>query len=150
MNSNFSIRKKFVLVMNSNFFNLQQNFAFDESIFQCDLGESLGLTRSCYLCSHYTLKTLRIDSDIDYKNFSSKQNEIEFWCWEILKTIEEKEGQKLEIFIKSLGGEETKKGCELYAEYYMPINPSLHFIQQTVDISAFTEQFLNSTNLTLY
>ena len=136
--------------MNSNFFNLQQNIAFDESIFQCELGESLGLTRSCYLCSHYQLKSLRIDSDKDSKNFSSNENKLEFWCWKVLKSIEEREGQNLEIFIKCLGANETKNGCELYAEYYLPINPSLHFIQQTVNISAFTEQFLNSKNLTLY
>ena len=133
--------------MNSNFFNLQQNFAFDESIFQCDLGESLGLTRPCYLCSHYISKTLRIDADIDSKNFSSKENKFEFWCWKVLHAIEEREGQMLEIFIKCLGVEETKNGCQLYAEYFMPINPTRRFIQQTVNISDFTEQFLNSSNI---
>ena len=133
--------------MNSNFFNLQQNFAFDEAIFQCDLGESLGLTRPCYLCSHYILKTLRIDADIDSENFSSKENKFELWCWKVLHAIEEREGQMLEIFIKCLGVEETKNGCQLYAEYFMPINPTRRFIQQTVNISDFTEQFLNSSNL---
>ena len=133
--------------MNSNFFNLQQNFAFDESIFQCELGESLGLTRSCYLCSHYQLKTLRIDSDIDSINFSSKENKFEFWCWKIFERIQEREGQKLEIFIKCIGAKETKKGCQLYAEYYVPINPTRHFVQQTVNITAFTEHFLNSSDL---
>ena len=85
--------------MNSNFFNLQQNFAFEEAVFQCELGESLGLTRSCYLCSHYVLKSLTIDFDIACKNFSSKENKLELWCWKLLETIEEREGQYLEIFL---------------------------------------------------
>ena len=133
--------------MNSNFFNLQQNCTFEEAVFQCELGESLGLTRSCYLCSHYVLKSLTIDFDIDCKTLSSKENKLELWSWKLLESIEEREGQNLEIFIKTLGAKATRSGYELYSEYFIPINPAVPFIQHTVNISHFTEQFYDSSTL---
>ena len=137
-------KKSCFIKMNSNFFNVSDIFAFEEAIFQCQLGLSLGLTRPCYLCSHYVQKSFRIEND---RLKLSREEMVEYCCWKILQGIERREGHNREIFIVSLGSETTRRGFQLYAEYFIQINPVVRFIQQPVNICNFTSKFLESTNI---
>ena len=126
----------------SNFFNLMEILDFEEAEFQCQLGESLGFTRQCYLCSHFTRHSIRLgdcDSTCICHDFNNKEDLVTHWCWKLFLGIEQREGRENNIFVSSLGIDEEKK--ELFAEYLIPVSPVTIFLLEPVDYPSFTKHF---------
>ena len=136
--------------MRKTIFNLVGQHAFEEQIFQCQLSESLGLVRRCFICDHYIKLSVRLadcDDTCECHDFVSKTQLIRHYCCKIFDEIE----SQLEpgpFFILELGLTKDQNGTLIFAEYLTPLKTSSFFTQPTV-LTQFYDSFQDCGNTRL-
>ena len=133
--------------MNSNFYNISCFQDFEEALFQCDLGESLGFSRRCYICDNYDHRTLEIPDCLEScwcHTTGSKIEVINHLCCKIFEEIQIKEVEPKEIFIYKLGLHENSK--KLFVSYFSPFETVLSFTEQPFYMQYFTDYFHYTIN----
>lgn len=131
--------------MKNNFFNLCGIREFDESIFQCQLAESLGIIRRCFLCSNYNHHTIRIsdcDDSCSCRRFNCRTERINHYCHKLFQAIESREGENKNIFIITLGLTQDGQGSiQIFADYVTPIEPTFNFNLEPILMTSFHDKF---------
>ena len=127
-----------------NFFNLAKSPDFQESIFQCQLGLSLGLTRRCYLCDHYDSNILTLPDckpSCTCKKFTKKDDLVKHLCGKVFKAIDNREIQGKDIFIIAVGYQKSAEKYQIFAEYMVPMATATKPIIGRLDMKSFTNSF---------
>ena len=137
--------------MKNNFFNLCVVNEFEESIFQCQLADSLGVIRRCFLCSKYDHKIIRIPDCTDSctcHRFNSRPERITHYCLKLFQAIESREGENKNIFIMHLGLTKDRQGFnQIFAEYVTPYDSTLTFTLEPIIYTSFHSKFHDQTDL---
>ena len=127
-----------------NFFNLARSHDIQESIFQCQLGLSLGLTRRCYLCDHYDYNILTIPDckpACACKKISKRQDLMKHLCGKVFKAIDNREIQGKDVFIISLGYQKSAGKYQIFAEYMVSMATVPEPVIGRLDMKSFTNSF---------
>ena len=132
-----------------NFFNLARSQDFQECIFRCQLGLSLGLTSRCYLCDHYDYNILTIPDckpACACKKITKRQEMMKHLCGKVFKAIDSREIQEKDIFIISLGYQKSDGKYQIFAEYMVPMVTASKPIIGRLDMKSFTTSFQDCTD----
>ena len=127
-----------------NFFNLARSQDVQESIFQCQLGLSLGLTRRCFLCDHYDYNILTIPDckpACACKKITKRQELMKHLCGKVFKAIDNREIQGKDVFIISLGYQKSAGKYQIFAEYMVPMATVPEPVIGRLDMKSFTNSF---------
>ena len=136
-----------------NFFNLAKSSDFQESIFQCQLGLSMGFTRRCYICDHYDYNILTLPDckpSCVCKKITKREELVKHLCGKIFKAIDNREIQGKDIFIISLGYQRTAGKHQVFAEYMVPMAASSEPIIRRLDMKSFTQSFQDCSDSRLH
>lgn len=138
--------------MKNNFFNLCDVSEFEETLFQCQLAESLGLMRRCFLCSNYDQKIIRIPDCKDScpcRRLNSRSERVTHCCLMLFRAIECREGENKNIFIVHLGLTQDRQGFnQMFAEYLIPYKSTLTFTLEPVIFTSFHGKFQDRIEFT--
>ena len=141
----------FIEKMKNNFFNLCDVSEFEQAIFHCQLAESLGLIRRCFLCSNYDHKIIRIPECTDScscRQLNSQPERITHYCLKLFEAIDCREGENKNIFIMHLGFTQDIQGFnQIFAEYVIPVESTLTFTLETIMFTSFHSKFQNRTEI---
>ena len=138
----FSPRKKFE--MKNNFYNLSDIPFFDKQIFECELGESLGLIRNCYICENYIHQSVSLpecDQSCSCTEISTRKDLLTHWCHKLFESISLQDGVYKDIFVINMGLKPNGQKYDLVADYLIPIYPVAQFSLQPVDMEPFLTHF---------
>ena len=138
--------------MRNIFFNLCGIPQFEEQIFQCQLGEALGLVRKCFICDNYTQQFIRLvdcDHSCICRQFSAKKQLISHYCDLLLKAIDSQLGSGQMVFISSLGLSKDRNGTQIYAEYLIPLDSPFNTGFEPTQVHHFFDFFQDDGNTRL-
>ena len=142
---NFQSRK---MKIKRNFFNLCNSTDFQESIFECQLGTSLGLTRRCYLCDHYVQNIAVLpdcESSCKCKKSRNRKELVKHLCERIFRLIDARERENNDIFITGIGMKQVGSKPKLFAEYMTPIAASRTVSDDRLNLQTFVGVFQDCT-----
>ena len=127
-----------------NFFNLSESVDFRESIFQCQLGLSLGLTRRCYICDHYDQNILTLpDCKPSCKCRKSKNRDelVRHLCEKIFRAIDTRAQENKDVYIIAMGFKQNGGKTQIFAEYLIPFAATQQPTIGRLNMKAFVQSF---------
>ena len=138
------LRQSKKVEMKNNFYHLSDIPFFDKQMFECELGESLGLTRNCYICENYIHQSVRLpecDKNCSCKEIYTRKELLTHWCHKLFESIGLQIGEQKNIFVINMGLESNGEKHDLVADYLIPIYPVAEFSLQPVNIESFLTHF---------